>query len=228
MSYTGAAMPEATLNGLRHLIPTLRVQLMYGLTECKRVSIMPPDEDLTRPGSCGRPLPGTEVLVLDQDGARLPPRALGEFVVRGPHVMAGYWRAPEATAQRFRWAEGLFPQLHTGDYGWLDEDGYLYFVGRRDDIYKQGGFRVSTIEVEGAARRIREIEAAAVVPPGDGRPAAALFAVTSLTPAAVLRAIRSELEDFKVPGRCVVVDRLPLTGHGKPDRQALIALLDGR
>jgi acyl-CoA synthetase (AMP-forming)/AMP-acid ligase II len=228
MTSTGAAMPEATLNGLRRLIPTLRVQLMYGLTECKRVSIMPPDEDLTRPGCCGRPLPGTEVLVVDHDGARLKPRAVGEFVVRGPHVMAGYWRAPEATAQRFRRVEGLFPQLNTGDYGWLDEDGYLYFVGRRDDIYKQNGFRVSAIEVESAALRIHGIGEAAVVPPGDGRSAATLFAVTRLAPAAVLRAIRSELEDFKVPSRCVVVERLPLTGHGKPDRQALIALLDGK
>lgn len=225
MTSTGAAMPEATLDSLRRMIPTLRVQLMYGLTECKRVSIMPPDEDLTRPGCCGRPLPGTEVLVVDQDGARLQPRAVGEFVVRGPHVMAGYWRAPEATAQRFRRAQGLFPQLHTGDYGWLDEDGYLYFVGRRDDIYKQKGFRVSTIEVESAARRIRGIEEAAVVPPSDGRPSAALFAVTQLTPAAVLSAIRLELEGYKVPGRCVVVERLPLTGNGKPDRHALIALL---
>jgi acyl-CoA synthetase (AMP-forming)/AMP-acid ligase II len=228
MTSTGAAMPEATLDGLRRLIPTLRVQLMYGLTECKRVSIMAPDEDLTRPGCCGRPLPGTEVLVTDQDGARLQPGTVGEFVVRGPHVMAGYWRAPEATAQRFRRVEGLFPQLHTGDYGWLDEDGYLYFVGRRDDIYKQRGFRVSTIEVESAARRICGIQEVAILPPATGRPGAVLFAVTQLTPAAVLHAIRSELEDFKVPSRCVVVGRLPLTGHGKPDRQALAALLDGK
>lgn len=227
MTNTGATMPEATLDGLRRLIPTLRVQLMYGLTECKRVSIMPPDEDLTRPGSCGRPLPGTEVLVIDEDGTQLSPGSTGEFVVRGPHVMSGYWRAPEATAQRFRRSEGLFPQLHTGDYGWLDEDGYLHFVGRRDDIYKQNGFRVSTTEVESAARRIRGVEEATVVPPGEGRSAAALFVVTRLTATEVLRAIRSELEDFKVPGRCVVVGQmLPLTGHGKHDRQALISLLD--
>jgi acyl-CoA synthetase (AMP-forming)/AMP-acid ligase II len=198
---------------------------MFGLTECKRVSIMGADEDIERPGAVGLPLPGTEVLIADESGARQEPGQVGEIVVRGPHVMAGYWRQPDLTARRFRRAEGLFPQLHTGDYGWLDEDGYLYFSGRRDDIYKQNGFRISAIEVEAAACRLPGITAAAVLPPGRDGGAAVLFVVGETQPADVLALLRHELEDFKIPGACFARDELPLTGHGKTHKKALAASL---
>ncbi|HET8643426.1 MAG TPA: AMP-binding protein [Pseudonocardiaceae bacterium] len=226
LTNTGATMPAPVLAGLRDLIPGLRVQLMFGLTECKRVSIMEPDGDLARPGALGRPLPGTEVLVVDGDGRPLRPGEVGELVIRGPHVMAGYWRRPELTERRFRRVDGLFPQLHSGDYGWLDQDGYLYFAGRRDDIYKQSGFRVSTIEVEQACRRLPGVDAAAVLPPGPGRPAAVLFVCGAVEPARVLHELRGQLEDFKVPGRCLTVAGLPVTANGKVDRAALTALLE--
>ncbi|MFF9887725.1 MULTISPECIES: class I adenylate-forming enzyme family protein [Streptomyces] len=222
---TGAALSEATIADLRAAVPSARLQLMFGLTECKRVSIMPPDGDLLRPGSCGRPLPGTEVVALDDEGRALAPGEVGEFVVRGPHVMAGYWRRPELTEQRFPRRDGLFPELHTGDYGWLDEDGYLYFAGRRDDIYKERGFRVSGTEVEAAARRVAGVDEAVLLAPAAGREHAALFAVTELTPAAVLTAMKGQIEEFKIPARCIVLERLPLTQHGKPDRKVLAARL---
>ncbi|MGW4162034.1 class I adenylate-forming enzyme family protein [Streptomyces sp. NPDC004788] len=223
---TGAAMPEDIPNTLRAKIPGLRIQLMYGLTECKRAAIMPPDGDLERPGSSGRALPGTEIFVVDETGQRLPAGKDGEIVVRGPHVMAGYWRRPEVTAQRFPRVEGLLPQLHTGDYGRLDEDGYLYFSGRRDDLYKERGFRVSVTEVEAAAHRLPEIEAAAVLPPAEGRDGAVLFAVTGLQAHDVLTGLRTELEDFKVPQKCVVVAELPYNASRKIDRAALARLLE--
>lgn len=228
LTNTGAAMSAAVLAGLRDLVPGLRVQLMFGLTECKRVSIMEPDEDLERPGALGKPLPGTEVLVLDEEGRPLPPGEVGELVVRGPHVMAGYWHRPELNELRFRRVGGLFPQLHSGDYGWLDADGYVYFVGRRDDVYKQSGFRVSTLEIEDACRRLPGVSAAAVLPPASGRPAAVLFVCGDVDPAGVLPALRDTLEDFKVPGRCVVVAGLPVTTNGKIDRAALAALIGER
>ncbi|HEU5471326.1 MAG TPA: class I adenylate-forming enzyme family protein [Actinophytocola sp.] len=224
---TGSTMPDGVLAELRGRIPGLGVQLMFGLTECKRTTIMPVDEDLRRPGSCGRALPGTEVFAIGPDGTRLPPGEVGELVVRGPHVMAGYWRRPEQTAQRFPRDAGLFPRLRTGDYGWCDEDGYLYFVGRRDDLYKQRGFRVSATEVELAATRIAGVESAAVLPPGAERAEATLFAVTALEPAEVLARLRTELEEFKVPGRCVVVRSIPSTTNGKIDRAALARMPDG-
>jgi len=224
LTNTGATMPPRVLADLRAALPGLRVQLMYGLTECKRATIMPEDEDLRHPGACGVALPGTEVFTVDDSGARLPSGEVGEIVVRGPNVMAGYWRRPELSAERFRLASGLFPELHTGDYGWLDEDGYLYFAGRRDDIYKERGFRVSTIEVEAAAHRVPGVRVAAVVPPRGDDEYATLLVVTRLSAAEVLRLLRGELDETKVPARCVVIDKLPLKENGKVARAALARL----
>ncbi|MFC6093990.1 class I adenylate-forming enzyme family protein [Saccharothrix lopnurensis] len=221
LTNTGAAMPVEPLNALRAAIPTLRVQLMYGLTECKRAAIMPPDGDLERPGASGRALPGTELFAIDEEGRRLPPGELGELVVRGPNVMAGYWRRPELSARRFHLAEGLFPELRTGDYGRLDEDGYVYFDGRRDDIYKQRGFRVSATEVEAATRRVPGVESAVVLPPDGDRPAV-LVVVGRVTADEVTALLKDEIEEFKIPHRCVVASSLPLTGNGKVDRKALL------
>jgi amino acid adenylation domain-containing protein len=225
LTSTGAAMPPGVLGAVRDLLPGAAVQLMYGLTECKRATIMPKDEDLRRPGACGRALPGTEVFVVDADGNRLPAGETGEVVVRGPNVMAGYWRRPELTAQRFPRVDGLFPQLNTGDYGWLDDGGYLYFAGRRDDQYKERGFRVSTTEVEAAAHRVPGVDTAVVVPPADGAEGATLLVQGTLTAAEVLAALRAQIDEVKVPARCVVVPELPLNAHGKVERRGLAALL---
>ncbi|NDZ62001.1 AMP-binding protein [Streptomyces anulatus] len=223
LTNTGAALSAETMSALRGALPGLRIQVMYGLTECKRAAIMPPDGDLVRPGSSGLPLAGTEMYVAGDDGERLPAGKIGQFVVRGPHVMAGYWRRPELTAERFHRAEGIFPELRTGDYGWMDEDGYLYFSGRRDDLYKERGFRVSCTEVEAAARRIPEVSAAAVLPPEAGRPAL-LAVVTELTVDEVLGRMREQIEPFKIPRRCVPLDELPVNGNGKVDRKRLASL----
>ncbi|MFJ8275772.1 class I adenylate-forming enzyme family protein [Streptomyces griseoviridis] len=222
LTNTGAAMPEETLGALRAACPRLKVQLMYGLTECKRATVMPADGDLARPGSSGLPLPGTDVYVTDDEGRRLPPGAVGEITVRGPHVMAGYWRRPELTAEKYVRDEGLFPRLRTGDYGWLDEDGYLYVTGRRDDLYKAGGFRVGAAEVEAAARRVTGVQSAAVLPPHGERPAL-LFVTGDVEGRQVLEGLREQIEEFKIPPRCLVLERLPLTGNGKVDRKALTA-----
>jgi len=228
LTNTGSTMPRWVLDGLRQLLPELRVQLMFGLTECKRVSIADPDEDLRRPDTLGRPLPGTEVFAVDDGGRRLPPGEVGELVVRGPHVMAGYWRRPELTAQRFQREDGLFPRLHTGDYGSVDAAGYIRFSGRRDDVYKQHGFRVSAVEVEAAARRVHGVEGAAVLPPdGDGRDAVLIVTGTA-DPAQVQQELRAHLEDFKIPTRCLVLPSLPTSRTGKTDKKALRRLVDGQ
>lgn len=224
LTNTGAALAESTMAELRAELPGLRIQVMYGLTECKRAAIMPVDGDQDRPGSCGVPLPGTEVLVIGDDGERLAPGEVGQFVVRGPHVMAGYWRRPDLTAERFPRTDGLFPELRTGDYGWLDEEGYLYFSGRRDDLYKERGFRISTIEVEAAARKVPGVVSAAVLPPTGDRPA--VLAVTGeLTGDEVRRRMPRHIEAFKVPRRCVNLPELPVNGNGKIDRKRLAFLI---
>lgn len=222
---TGAALATETLGALRETIPGLRAQVMFGLTECKRATIMPPDGDLERPGSCGLPLPGTSVVTVDEEGNELPPGEVGEITVRGPHVMSGYWRRPELNQEKFPRRDGLFPELRTGDYGWLDEEGYLYFSGRRDDLYKERGFRVSATEVEAAAHRIPEVVSAAVLPPS-GKKSALLAVVTDLSPQQVLERMYEQMEDFKIPRRCIVLDSLPLSGNGKVDRKKLTALVE--
>ncbi|MCC2333044.1 class I adenylate-forming enzyme family protein [Cellulomonas wangsupingiae] len=221
LTSTGATMPPEVLAVLRARIPTLRVQLMFGLTECKRAAILDEDEDLLHPGACGRALPGTEILAVGPDGRPVPRGQLGELVVRGPHVMAGYWRRPELTAQRFVRRDGLFPELRTGDHGWVDPGGYVYFAGRRDDVYKERGTRVSATEVEAAAHRCAGVEEACVVLPGPAQDGAALVVVGDVEPDGVLRALRGQLEDGKIPARCVVVGAMPLTANGKLDRARL-------
>ncbi|MDS0140040.1 MULTISPECIES: class I adenylate-forming enzyme family protein [unclassified Amycolatopsis] len=221
---TGAALPASLSARLREFSPGLDVVAMYGLTECKRVSIEEPNAYLDRPGSVGRPLPGTEVLVLDDDGAELPPGEVGQFAVRGPNVMAGYWRAPEQTARRFpRDAYGRATLL-TGDRGRVDEEGYLYFEGRDDDQYKQDGFRVSAVEVEGAAADVDGVTEAAVLPPAGDRPA--VLAVTgTLDPGQLREGLAERLEPHKIPDRIEVVDALPHGVNGKIDKRALEAAL---
>ena len=223
---TGAALPQATIDSLRESFPGARVVRQFGQTECKRITIMPPELDRERPDSVGCPLPGTEVLVLDADGCSVPTGQTGEIVVTGPHVMPGYWQSPELTAHTFRRdAHSGALRLHTGDYGHLDEDGYLYFEGRRDDMFKRKGIRMSTIEIEAAAMDIPGIRAAAVLPPDDGRELA-LFVDSDLPPYAVLRELAQRLEAAKVPPICRVVTNLPLTPHGKNDRKKLALLLE--
>ncbi|MGW6521394.1 class I adenylate-forming enzyme family protein [Streptomyces sp. NPDC054962] len=225
LTNTGAALPADIPSGLREVLPGLRVQLMFGLTECKRLTIAEPDEDLVRPGSCGLPLTGTEVFVVNEAGERLPAGEVGEITVRGPNVMAGYWRRPELTASRFPRREGLFPELRTGDYGWTDEAGRLYFAGRRDDIYKQDGFRVSAIEVEAAARRLPDVSTAAVLTPDGSRPEAVLVVTGTADPGTVLPRLREHLEDYKVPRVCHAVDALPVNANGKTAKAVLAGQL---
>ncbi|WP_217246039.1 class I adenylate-forming enzyme family protein [Streptomyces sp. AC602_WCS936] len=225
LTNTGAALSDSTMSALRGALPQLRIQVMYGLTECKRTAIMPPDGDLTHPGSCGTPLPGTEVFVIGDDGERLPAGEIGQFVVRGPNVMAGYWRRPELTAERFPRTEGLFPELRTGDYGWRDKEGYLYFSGRRDDLYKERGFRLSATEVEAAATRVDGVTSAAVLPP-EGKRTAVLAVVADITADEVREGMRDHIEPFKIPRRCVRLDALPTNGNGKVDRKKLAALIE--
>lgn len=219
---TGADLSATQCARLREAIPGLQVYAMFGLTECKRISIAEPDLDLTRPGSVGLPLAGTEVWIADENGERVPAGTVGELVVRGPHVMAGYWNAPDLTARRFRRDELGGYVLYTGDRARLDEDGYLYFVGRDDDVFKQNGFRVSAIEIEAAALAIPGVETAACLPARGGE--TARLAVTGdVTVDRLLDGLHERLEAPKIPPRCQVLSRLPLGVNGKTDKKALAA-----
>ncbi|MGQ0841542.1 class I adenylate-forming enzyme family protein [Actinokineospora sp.] len=219
---TGANLSPALSATMRELVPGLAVVGMFGLTECKRVAIGEPDLDRTRPGAVGRALPGTEAFVVGPDGDRLPAGEVGELVVRGPHVMAGYWNAPELTAARFRRDYLGRTALHTGDRCRMDADGYLYFVGRGDEVYKQNGFRISTAEVEAAAADIPGVLLAIALPACDEH--GARLAVTGeITRERLAKELRVRMEDAKVPPECLVLESLPLTTNGKIDRAGVLA-----
>jgi amino acid adenylation domain-containing protein len=224
---TGAALPQATIDELRTHFPGARVVRQYGQTEAKRITVMPPDEDGERPGSSGVALPGTRLLILGESGDEVPAGTVGEIVAVGPHVMPGYWRDDENTARAFRTDPVTGERrLHTGDWGRLDEDGYLYFEGRRDDMFKRKGFRMSTVEIEAAAMDVPGIRAAAALPPSD-RFDLALFVEGDLSPGAVRKELSRRLEPAKVPAICRVLTEFPLTHHGKNARKELALLLEG-
>jgi acyl-CoA synthetase (AMP-forming)/AMP-acid ligase II len=195
---------------------------MYGLTECKRVSYLPPEELDRRPTSVGIPIPNTEVWIVDEDGRRALPGAIGELVVRGSHVMRGYWEAPEETARALR--PGPLPGeqvLYTGDLFRMDDEGFLYFVGRKDDIIKSRGEKVSPREVENVLHALEGISEASVLGVPDeilGEEIIAFVVVSAgakLTEQDVLAHCAHHLEDYMVPRRVEFCSALPKTPSGK-------------
>ena len=193
---------------------------MYGLTECKRVSYLPPDELAAHPASVGRAIPGTEAWVDDGHGGVAAPGEVGELLVRGAHVMQGYWNAPEATAERLR--PGRWPwerTLATGDLFRADEEGYLYFVGRRDDLIKSRGEKVVPREVEDVLHAVAGVAEAAVVGVPDERWGEVCVAFVVLADHVSEDELREHclrnLARFKVPKSFHVVDELPRNSMGK-------------
>ncbi|HEX5947745.1 MAG TPA: class I adenylate-forming enzyme family protein [Acidimicrobiales bacterium] len=222
MTNAAAALPPAHLQRLGELLPGAGVVQMYGLTECTRVCCLDPALAAERPGSVGRAIPNTEAYVVTEDGRRAAPGEVGELVVRGAHIMRGYWGKPEATALRLQ--PGDIPGervLHTGDLFRADEDGYLYFVGRTDDVFKCKGEKVSPNEVERVLYELDAVAEAAVVGVPDELDGMAVKAVLALRDGAevsaddVRRHCRARLEPTLVPSLVEVRDELPKTDSGK-------------
>ena len=215
-----AALPVRDVQRLRAALPQARLLLMYGMTECKRISYLPAEEVDRRPDSVGRGIPGQQHWLANEQGKPLPQGATGELVVRGPHVMRGYWRRPVETAERLREVAGS-PALHTGDLFRTDADGYLYFVARIDDIIKTRGEKVAPREVEDAIYRLDGVTGCAVVGVPDELLGAAvkayvtLHAGATLTPRDIVRHCQARLESHMVPNFVEVIDVLPTTDSGK-------------
>jgi amino acid adenylation domain-containing protein len=221
MTNTAAALPPDHIRRLRQQFPLVRFYSMYGLTETKRTLYLPPSQLEIRPDSVGIAIPGTEAWLEDGEGRRLAPGEVGELVVRGRHVMRGYWGDAEATAARFR--PGPIPGervCHTGDLFRMDDEGYFYFVAREDDIIKSRGEKVSPKEVENVLYRLPGVLEAAVVGIADpilGEAIKAFLVVNGagLTEADVMRHCRAHLDDFMVPRVIEFRDELPKTPSGK-------------
>ena len=225
---TAAALPIDHIRKLRALFPEVKIYSMYGLTECKRVSYLPPEQIDTRPGSVGRGMPNEEVYIVDPEGRQVGPGLVGELVIRGSNVMKGYWELPEETDRCLR--PGPLPGekvLHSGDLFYADQEGYLYFVGRRDDIIKTRGEKVSPREIEDAIYSLDTVAEAAVIGVPDpilGNSIKALIVPrqgASITAQDVLRHCAGKLEDFMVPKIVEFRASLPRTDSGKVDKRVI-------
>jgi acyl-CoA ligase (AMP-forming) (exosortase A-associated) len=234
---TGGHMSATLLGKLRAIFPQARPFLMYGLTEAFRSTYLDPDELARRPDSIGKAIPGAEVLVLREDGSECAPHEPGELVHRGPLVALGYWNAPQITAQRFRpfpnegLCTGRTPEyaVWSGDSVKRDEEGFLYFLGRRDEQIKSNGYRISPTELENTISAMAGVQDVAVfgVPAGDIGDA--VYAVVSPLKeernGAALKAsleaeCRKTLPSYMMP-RVLVLNELPRSPNGKLDRTAL-------
>lgn len=228
LTNTAAALPPSHIMAIRDKFPHATLYSMYGLTETKRTLYLPPEQLAHRPGSVGLPIPGTEAWLEDEQGRRLPPGEVGELVVRGRHVMRGYWEAPEATAARYR--PGSVPGERvclTGDLFRQDEEGFFYFVGRKDDIIKSRGEKVAPKEVESVLYGMEGVLEAAVVGVPDpvlGQAVKAFLVVSdpSITESQVLAHCKKRLEDFMVPKRVEFREALPKTESGKIKKTGLV------
>lgn len=217
-----AALPVPQVRRLRAALPQAQLLLMYGMTECKRISYLTPDEVDRRPDSVGRGMPNQEHWLVDEQGGRLPHGSTGELVLRGSHVMRGYWQRPQETAQRLLPAVPAGDSvLHTGDLFRSDTEGYLYFVSRLDDIIKTRGEKVAPREVEDAIFGLEAVSGCAVVGVADELLGSAVKAYVVLRPGStvsprdIVRHCQSRLESHMVPKFVELVDALPTTESGK-------------
>jgi amino acid adenylation domain-containing protein len=220
---TAAALSLTHIETLKRLCPNARLYSMYGLTECKRVCYLPPSLLDKKPLSVGVPMPNMEVFVVGPDGNELPPNEVGELVVRGPHVMRGYWEKPEITAEWLKPSPHIPNEmwLWTGDQFKRDEDGHLYFVGRKDDIIKTRGEKVAPKEVENTLYALPGVQDAAVVGQRDdilGQAIRAFLVLTegtTYTARDVVQHCAANLEAFMVPKYVTFVSSIPKTPSGK-------------
>ena len=237
---TGGRMPRETLTTLRQRAPRAKPFLMYGLTEAFRSTYLPPDEVDRRPDSIGKAIPNAEILVLRDDGSECAADEPGELVHRGALVGMGYWNDAEKTAERYRALPvgvggreaGLqLPEVavYSGDTVRRDAEGYLYFIGRRDEMMKTSGYRVSPTEVEEVlygTKLVGECAAFGVDHPSLGQSIQVVATpppgAAALDVAAMLTECRNRMPAYMVPaGIHVVAGPLPRNPNGKIDRKAL-------
>jgi long-chain acyl-CoA synthetase len=225
---TADALPVSHIKKIRELFPWIKLYSMYGLTECKRVSYLPPEELEGRPTSVGKGMPNEEVYIINEMGEKVGPGEVGELVVRGANVMLGYWEMPEETAKFLR--PGRYPGekvLYTGDLFRMDEEGYLYFVARKDDIIKCKGEKVSPKELENILYNLDGIIEAVVIGIPDeilGQAVKAYIVLekgSQLTENDILRYCSQHLEDFMVPKCVEIMQTLPKTMTEKINKKML-------
>jgi long-chain acyl-CoA synthetase len=224
----GTSIPLPLLNAFQTAQPHIKVIQGYGLTETSpMITLVEPDRAQEKLGSIGRAVPGVEIKIVDENGKELGNEEPGEIITRGPHVMKGYFRRPDATAARIR--EGW---LYTGDVGKRDRDGYFYHLGRRDDMIITGGLNVYPAEVENLIYTYPGVQEAIVFAIPDIKRGHVIGAAVvarggaHLVEKELLTFLRANLANFKVPDKIVLRESLPRTSSGKTVRDAAALLTD--
>jgi acyl-CoA ligase (AMP-forming) (exosortase A-associated) len=231
---TGGRMPRSTLERLRALFVNAQPYLMYGLTEAFRSTYLDPAEVDRRPDSIGKAIPNAEILVVRPDGSVCDAGEEGELVHRGALVALGYWNDQERTDARFRPAPGPAPGLTTtelavwsGDSVVRDEDGFLYFVGRKDDMIKTSGYRVSPTEIEEVAYDTGMVRDAVAIGVDDAKLGQAVLLIVSPPPDEAVNEnalsveLRRRLPLYMIPRQILIRDEIPRSPNGKFDRNLL-------
>ena len=226
VSNTGMALRLPHIEMVQRLFPRAEIFSMYGLTECKRCTYLPPGDVMRKPQSVGGAIPNMQITVIDEAQRECQPGEVGQLIIRSDLVMQGYWRNPEATAKRL----GLHPVygdkcLFSGDYGWLDEEGHFHFVGRMDEVAKIRGLKVVLSHVEKAVYRDSKVEEVAVVAidlPEYSESALVAYVAGKGIQAADLHALcQQTLKAHERPQQIVVLSRLPKNANGKFDKRVL-------
>lgn len=220
MTQAGGPMAPADIHRLRSLLPDVRFYVMYGQTEASaRLSYLPPERLLDKPGSIGVAIPGVRIEIRGPDGKEVQPHVHGELCAHGENVMCGYWKDPETTRKVLR--DGW---LHTGDIAYRDEDGYLYIVGRANDMIKSGAHRISPKEIEEIVLEMDGIVEAVALGVPDPMLGQAIKLIVVAKPGASLEAkriqrhCRENLASYKIPKFIEFADTLPRTSSGKVQR----------
>lgn len=225
---TAALLPADFIPDLKKIFPNALIFKMYGLTECKRVCYLEPELIDLKPDSVGKAIPGTEVFLLSPDGNPVPPEEPGILHIRGPHVMLGYLNKKELSDEMLK--DGKLPGekiLCSNDWFKMDEEGFLYFLGRNDDIIKTRGEKVSPVEIENIIYRINGVKEVAVLGIPDmimGESIlvfATLHDAVQLTEKEIQRECMKHLESFMIPQKVIFLAEMPKSTNGKIDKKEL-------
>ena len=235
LTNTGGAMPEPAVRDLQRRLPNLKIYLMFGLTEAFRATYLPPDQVDNRPTSIGKAIPNAEIWVINENLEHCKSGEEGELVQRGAHVALGYWNDLERTRERFR-PNPFAPHglqideqvVFSGDRVITDKEGYIFFIGRRDEMIKTSGYRVSPTEIEEALYDTDKVKHAAAFGIPDKIQGQVVVAVVSLTKGThtdskeLIALCASTLANYMVPKQIDIWDDLPINPNGKIDRKSTI------
>ena len=225
---TAASLPAEFIPDLKMIFPNALIFKMYGLTECKRVCYLEPELIDQKPASVGKAIPGTEVFLLSPEGNSVPAGEPGILHIRGPHVMLGYLNKKELSAEMLK--DGKLPGekvLCSNDWFKMDNEGFLYFQGRNDDIIKTRGEKVSPVEIENIIYRINGVKEVAVLGVSDTIMGELIIVYLTLHDAIQLsdkeiqRECMMHLEPFMIPQKVIFLQEMPKSTNGKIDKKEL-------